>query len=65
MIAAALPSHLALEIHFDADPIEGRVSDPAGALDQPFRGWLGLMAAIESARTAVSPASPKREAGAL
>ena len=43
-------SRLALEVRFGAEPIEGRVSDDAGALDRPFSGWLGLMSAIEAAR---------------
>jgi hypothetical protein len=46
------PRRLALEVRFDAQPIEGRVSDrdDGGRLDRPFSGWLGLMSAIEAAR---------------
>jgi len=55
MTAAGEPSRLAVEVRFDAEPIEGRVSDDAGAVDHVFSGWLGLMAAIEAAR----PSSPR------
>jgi hypothetical protein len=47
------PRRLALEVRFDAQPIEGRVYDDhdgGGGLDRAFSGWLGLMAAIEAAR---------------
>jgi hypothetical protein len=50
MTAAGEPSRLTVEVTFDAEPIEGRVSDDAGAVDRAFSGWLGLMAAIEAAR---------------
>jgi hypothetical protein len=45
------PRKLALEVRFDAQPIEGRVYDGDG-VDRRFSGWLGLMAAIEAARAA-------------
>jgi hypothetical protein len=45
------PRKLALEVRFDAQPIEGRVYENDG-LDRRFSGWLGLMAAIEAARGA-------------
>ena len=46
------PRRLALEVRFDAEPIEGRVydSDDSARLDRPFSGWLGLMSALEAAR---------------
>jgi hypothetical protein len=47
------PRRLALEVRFDAEPIEGRVyddGDGGDGLDRPFSGWLGLMAAIDAAR---------------
>jgi hypothetical protein len=48
------PRRLALEVQFDAQPIQGRLydHDADGRLDRPFSGWLGLMAALEAARTA-------------
>jgi hypothetical protein len=49
MTATGEPSRLAVEVRFDAEPIEGRVSEDGG-LNRPFSGWLGLMAAIEAAR---------------
>ena len=45
------PRKLALEVRFDAQPIQGRVYEDEG-LDRRFSGWLGLMAAIEAARAA-------------
>jgi hypothetical protein len=45
------PRKLALEVRFDAQPIEGRVYEDEG-VDRRFHGWLGLMAAIDAARTA-------------
>jgi hypothetical protein len=45
------PRKLALEVRFDAQPIEGRVYESDG-VDRRFSGWLGLMAAIEAARLA-------------
>ena len=42
------PTRLELEVRFDEEPIRGRLV-VAGALDRPFSGWLGLMAAIEAA----------------
>jgi hypothetical protein len=46
------PRRLGLEVRFDANPIEGRLYDreDTNRLDRPFRGWLGLMSAIEAAR---------------
>ena len=57
MVQAPVPTRLALEIHFDSEPIEGRVRDDAGALDEQFCGWLGLLAALETARLSASPAA--------
>jgi hypothetical protein len=50
---------LALELRFDAEPIEGRIYDRAdsGRLDRSFCGWLGLISAIEAAREADAPAA--------
>jgi hypothetical protein len=43
-------------VRFDAEPIHGRLYDrDDGRVDQPFSGWLGLMAAIEAARRAGPP----------
>jgi hypothetical protein len=46
------PRRLALEVRFDAEPIEGRLydGDDGARLDRRFSGWLGLMAAIDAAR---------------
>jgi hypothetical protein len=52
MTAAGEPRRLALEVRFDAQPIEGRVYEHDGLVDRSFSGWLGLMAAIEAARNA-------------
>jgi len=51
------PRRLALEVRFDTHPIEGRLydHDPRRRIDRPFSGWLGLMAAIEAARSAEMP----------
>ncbi len=38
-----------LSIEIGSDPIEGSLSVDAGA-PQPFRGWIELVAAIESLR---------------
>jgi hypothetical protein len=48
------PRRLALEVRFDAQPIQGRLydHDADGQLDRRFSGWLGLMAALEAARIA-------------
>ena len=61
MTTAREPRRLALEVRFDAEPIEGRLydHDPGTGLDRPFSGWLGLMAAIEAARGA--DGQPSRE----
>jgi hypothetical protein len=56
MTAAGEPRRIALEVRFDAEPIEGRVYEDGGGLDRPFWGWLGLMAAIDAARRAQLPA---------
>jgi hypothetical protein len=53
MTADAEPRTLALEVRFDAQPIEGRVYEHDG-VDRHFSGWLGLMAAIDAARVADS-----------
>jgi len=47
------PRRLGLEVRFDAQPIQGRLYDDEadGGLDRPFSGWLGLMAALEAARS--------------
>ena len=52
MASAGEPRRLELEVLFDREPIEGRVSDLGrdDGLDRPFSGWLGLLAAIEAAR---------------
>ena len=39
---------LRLEIDFESEPFEGILRGPSG-LTVPFRGWLGLAAAIERA----------------
>jgi hypothetical protein len=61
MATAGEPRRLALEVRFDAEPIEGRLYDHEddGRLDRRFSGWLGLMAAIDAARGA--DGSPPRE----
>jgi hypothetical protein len=61
MTTTGEPSRLALEVQFDAQPIEGRVYDAGGRLDRPFSGWLGLMAAIEAARGIGQPPTHERE----
>lgn len=52
MTADGETRRLALELRFDAEPIEGRIYDRADAarLDRCFSGWLGLISAIEAAR---------------
>ena len=52
MTADGETRRLALELRFDAEPIEGRIYDRAdsGRLDRSFSGWLGLISAIEAAR---------------
>jgi hypothetical protein len=55
MTAAGEPRRLALEVRFDAQPIEGRVYEDDGRTDRRFSGWLGLMAAIEASRAAAPP----------
>jgi hypothetical protein len=61
MTAGSEPRKLALEVRFDAQPIQGRVYEDDG-LDRRFSGWLGLMAAIEAARAA-DPRDDDRGAG--
>ena len=63
MTAEGEPSRLALEVRFDAEPIEGRLFDDAGALDRRFSGWLGLMAAIDAARPPGSNPRDERNGG--
>ena len=44
---------LAIEFRFVAERIEGRLYHAGGDGDgRPFSGWMGLMAAIESTRSA-------------
>ena len=52
MTTAGEPTRLALEVRFDAEPIEGLLYDDRDGENggRPFSGWLGLMAAIEAAR---------------
>lgn len=52
MTPAEQTTRLQIDVDFEAEPIEGRLRrDGSGApVDRPFRGWLGLMAAIEAAR---------------
>ena len=63
MTADGETRRLALEVRFDAEPIEGRIYDRANAarLDRRFTGWLGLISAIEAARESdVAPATAPR-----
>lgn len=63
MTAAGEPRRLALEVQFDAEPIHGRLydhEDDAGPY-RPFSGWLGLMAAIDAARSVDGP-PPRQQA---
>lgn len=59
MTTADQPRRLALEVRFDTHPIKGRLydRDPHHRLDRSFSGWLGLMAALEAARSAEAPRS--------
>ena len=59
------PRRLALELRFDAEPIQGRLYDIENGdrLDRRFSGWLGLMAAIEAARGADARTPVEREGG--
>ena len=56
MTAAGEPRRLALEVRFDAQPIQGRLYDQEtdGRAGHSFSGWLGLMSAIEAARGAAT-----------
>ena len=64
MNATGEPRRLGLEVRFDAQPIQGRLYDQAdaGLLDRPFKGWLGLMSAIEAARRSGPATERKGEA---
>ena len=66
MATAGEPRRLALEVRFDAQPIEGRLydRDAEGRVDRTFSGWLGLMAAIDAVRDDVRKPRDSRE-GAL
>ena len=57
MAVAGEPRRLGLEVRFDAEPIEGRLydRDDGARWDRRFRGWLGLLAAIEAAGSAETP----------
>jgi len=65
MTGAKEPRRLTLEVRFDPEPIEGRLYDPVPerGLDRQFSGWLGLMAAIDAARSADSRAETSRAGG--
>jgi hypothetical protein len=53
---------LAIEIRFDAEPIEGRLYEEGGdGAGRPFSGWMGLMAAIEAVGQAASPPREREE----
>ena len=62
MTVAGEPTWLALEVRFDAEPIQGRVYE-GDRLDRPFSGWLGLMAAIDAARQTKPPATDENGEG--
>ena len=58
------PRRLGLDVRFDAEPIEGRLYDHEDdGLDRPFLGWLGLMSAIEAARSPGAAPPREEEAG--
>jgi hypothetical protein len=63
MTGAREPRRLALEVRFDPEPIEGRLYDPVPerGLDRRFSGWLGLMAAIDAARSTDSRGDTSRD----
>jgi hypothetical protein len=65
MTAGEQPRRLGLEVRFDRQPIEGRLydRDDDGRSPRPFAGWLGLMSAIEAARSDLGEAR-EEEAGA-
>ena len=52
MPPAEQTTRLQIDVDFEAEPIEGRLRHQGSGepVDRPFRGWLGLMAAIEAAR---------------
>jgi hypothetical protein len=53
---------LGLEVQFDSQPIQGRLFDHEDdRLERTFTGWLGLMSALEAARSADPPARRERE----
>ena len=55
------PRRLGLEVRFEPLPIQGRLYDEHDRrVDRPFTGWLGLMSAIEAARSA-APSAPEGE----
>ena len=47
------PRRLLLEVRFDAQPIEGHLydRDAESGARRRFSGWLGLIAALEAARS--------------
>jgi hypothetical protein len=53
-------AHLQLAIDVDSDPITGSVSDGSQGA-QPFTGWMELVAAIETARSAPEAWRPEGE----
>jgi hypothetical protein len=65
MTAGGQPRRLGLEVRFDREPIEGRLydRDDDGRSPWPFAGWLGLMSAIEAARSELVE-THEEEAGA-
>lgn len=62
MTTAGEPVRLAIDVRFDAQPIEGRLYAQEGPLDRSFRGWIGLLAAQEAAREA-NHATNREDAG--
>lgn len=51
-------AHLQLAIDVESDPISGSVSN--GSQDaRPFTGWIELVAAIETARSAAEDGQPE------
>jgi hypothetical protein len=62
MSAAGEPRRLGLEVRFDSQPIQGRLYDHEDdRLNRPFTGWLGLMSALEAARSGDPPPRGDRE----
>lgn len=62
MRAGDEPQRLSLEVRLDRQPIEGRLYRREGQLVRAFSGWLGLMAAIEAARTPRDESESERPA---